>query len=110
MQQSIPEPLWDLMLSTNDCYPGCSCDADGFEIELERVGKWLTRVGIDHGWQALAQLDALSASLPANSAALSDLTNVYFGSSDEAASWLLQWRTVLSSALDAPRSAAAGHA
>ena len=26
--------LWDLMLSTNDCYPGCGCDDDFFDMTL----------------------------------------------------------------------------
>jgi hypothetical protein len=37
----IKSPLWDFMLSTNDCYPGCSCDDDFFDMTLNRVKKWV---------------------------------------------------------------------
>lgn len=57
----IPEPLWGLMLSTNDCYPGCSCEADRFEIDPPRVSRWVAEAGIEQGRQALSQLDALFA-------------------------------------------------
>lgn len=57
----IPEPLWGLMLSTNDCYPGCSCEAGRFEIDPPRVSRWVAEAGIEQGRQALSQLDALFA-------------------------------------------------
>ena len=41
----IPEPLWGLMLSTKDCHPGCSCEADRFEIDPLRVSRWVARAG-----------------------------------------------------------------
>lgn len=31
----IKAPLWDLMLSINDCYPGCGCDDDYFDMTLD---------------------------------------------------------------------------
>ena len=37
----IKAPLWDLMLSTNDCYPGCGCDDDDFDMTLDRVKRWV---------------------------------------------------------------------
>ena len=37
----IKNPLWDLMLSTNDCTPGCGCDYDFFDITLERIKNWM---------------------------------------------------------------------
>jgi hypothetical protein len=95
----IPEPLWDLMLSTNDCYPGCSCEADRFEIDPLRVSRWVAKAGIEQGRQALGQLDALLAGLPESREALSALTNVFFESADEAAAWLQQWRAVLGSVI-----------
>ena len=96
----IPEPLWGLMLSTNDCYPGCSCEADRFEIDPPRVSRWVAEAGIEQGRQALGQLDALFAGLPESREALSALTNVFFESADEAAAWLQQWRAVLDSVID----------
>ena len=40
----IKTPLWDLMLSTNDCYPGCGCDDDFFEMILDRVKLWVNHI------------------------------------------------------------------
>ncbi len=31
------------MLSTNDCYPGCDCDDDFFDMTLERVKLWASK-------------------------------------------------------------------
>jgi hypothetical protein len=100
MPPLIPEPLWDLMLSTNDCYPGCSCEADRFEIDPLRVSRWVAKAGIEHGRQALSQLDALFDGLPESREELSALTNVFFESADEAAAWLQHWRAVLDSGID----------
>ena len=99
MQPLIPEPLWSLMLSTNDCHPGCSCEADRFEIDPLRVSRWVAEAGIEQGRQALSQLDALFDGLSESREALSDLTNVFFDSAEEAAAWLQQWRAVLDSVI-----------
>ena len=96
----IPEPPWGLMLSTNDCHPGCSCEADHFEIDPLRVSRWVAEAGIEQGRQALGQLDALFDGLPESREALSDLTNVFFESADEAVAWLQQWRAVIDSVID----------
>jgi hypothetical protein len=96
----IPEPLWGLMLSTNDCYPGCSCEADRFEIDPLRVSRWVAEAGIEKVRQALSQLDALFDGLPESREQLSALTNVFFESGDEAAAWLDQWRAILGSVID----------
>ena len=60
----IPEALWGLILPTNDCQPGCSCEADHFEIDALRVSPWVAEAGIEQGRQALGQLDALFDGLP----------------------------------------------
>ncbi len=31
------------MLSTNDCYPGCDCDDDFFDMTLGRVKLWVSK-------------------------------------------------------------------
>ncbi len=52
----IKSPLWDLMLSINDCYPGCGCDEDYFDMTLERIKKWV----ITHDeLEAIQQIDQL---------------------------------------------------
>jgi hypothetical protein len=95
----IPEALWSLMLSTNDCHPGCSCEADRFEIDPLRVSRWVAEAGIDQGRQALSQFDALFDGLPESREELSAVTNVFFESADEATAWLQQWRAVLGSVI-----------
>ncbi|GAG25189.1 unnamed protein product, partial [marine sediment metagenome] len=37
----IKSPLWDLMLSTNDCWPGCGCEYDFFDMTLDRMKAWV---------------------------------------------------------------------
>ncbi len=64
--QTIKDPLWNLMLSTNDCYPGCSCDSDFFDITPERVQQWVRHNGSQNAKQALVQLNELTNSLCLN--------------------------------------------
>ena len=54
----IKAPLWDLMLSTNDCYPGCGCDYDDFDMTLERVKSWVSK---NDAVKVLVQVDELLA-------------------------------------------------
>jgi hypothetical protein len=94
MPPLIPAPLWDLMLSTNDCCPGCSCEADRFEITSQRVASWVARYPAESR-QALAQLEALAGDPALDLVGLSDQTNVHFDSPAVAAEWLGQWLRVL---------------
>ena len=89
----IPEPLWSLMLSTNDCYPGCSCEGDKFEITHGRLGPWLD----EHPAQARQVMEQISNLLacPPNRDALSQQTNYFFGSDEEAVAWLKLWQDQL---------------
>ncbi|MHA2007238.1 MAG: hypothetical protein ACXABO_05955 [Promethearchaeota archaeon] len=41
INEYIEPPLWDLMLSTNDCYPECGCEYDIFEMTKDRVKSWV---------------------------------------------------------------------
>ncbi len=52
----IKSPLWDLMLSTNDCYPGCGCYDDIFDMTLEPVKAWVLE---NDSKLALSQIDQL---------------------------------------------------
>ena len=50
------EPFIWLILSTNDCWPGCGCDRDRYTITEFRVYRWIKRVGIEEAAVALDQL------------------------------------------------------
>ncbi len=52
----IKSPLWDLMLSTNDCYPVCGCDDDFFDMRLDREKAWVQENDYN---LALSQIDQL---------------------------------------------------
>lgn len=52
----IKSPLWDLMLSTNDCYLGCGCDDDFCDMRLDRVKAWVQENDYN---LALSQIDQL---------------------------------------------------
>ena len=52
----IKSLLWDLMLSTNDCYPGCGCEWDFFDMTLDRVKSWILKNDFS---LALDQIDQL---------------------------------------------------
>ena len=82
------------MLSTNDCYPGCSCEADAFEITSQRVAGWVARYPAESR-QALLQLEALASDPALDLVGLSDQTNVHIDSQAEAAEWLGLWLQVL---------------
>ena len=89
LQDVIPEPLWSLMLSTNDCYPGCSCESDRFEMTPERIHRWLAERP-NETQQVLQQITDLR-NHPPDRAALSQQTNIYFERDEESLAWLELW-------------------
>ena len=96
----IKAPLWELMLSTNDCYPGCSCDDDFFDTTPERVRQWLESSGDAKAQQALTQLDELINNPLLDVDALNDQINYIVGNKEDAVAWLSQWRLLLVAAIN----------
>jgi len=94
----IPTPLWDLMLSTNDCHPGCGCDLDYFQITEERIGEWMnkhpTKIKM-----VLEQLDELEEQEDLDLDSLVVQTAVNFRDREEVKTWVNEWKTVISSQL-----------
>jgi hypothetical protein len=92
---AIPGELWEMMLSTNDCYPGCACPDDWFQRTPHRVGAWIAAEGTDAAHRALALLDGLLAEPRFDAEGLSRQTNLHFRDEDEARTWLSAWRPLL---------------
>jgi len=88
----IKAPLWDLMLSTNDCYPGCGCDQDFFDMTLDRIKKW---VNTHDESQIIQQIDLLLSSENINVGEIQIQTNIPFQSEEEVKEWLLEWKKLL---------------
>ena len=90
----IPEPLWSLMLSTNDCHPGCTCELDVFKIERARIQKWCS----EHPEQyavAHKQLDELIAKADLNHITISEQTNIELLDAEDAREWLMRWKVAM---------------
>lgn len=94
-RQIVKDPLWDLMLSTNDCYPGCSCDDDFFDMTVVRVKEWIKQNGEKKAQRALTQLDELLSTSSLNVEGLSKQTNHWMETKGDAIVWLSQWRSLL---------------
>jgi len=92
MKESITDPLWDLMLSTNDCYPGCACDDDYFQITEQRIGEWIKRNGIKKGIETLKQLDEIEITETVDYEDISIQTNIHFESHADFTFWISEWR------------------
>jgi hypothetical protein len=97
-QDPIENPLWDLMLFTNDCYPGCSCDRDFFDMTPAKVQLWLNMVGKEDREKAMGQVDRLINCSSLDLERLSSQTNFYFDNRGEAIAWLLEWKVLLTKA------------
>ena len=83
----IKTPLWDLMLATNDCYPGCGCDNDFFDMTLDRVKKWV----ITHDkLKTIQQIDQLLLNDTIDVGDIQIQTNIPFQSEEEFREWLLE--------------------
>ena len=74
------EPFVWLILSTNDCWPGCGCDKDVFKITSFRVYRWIKRVGIGQAEVALEQLENLTQFTEKDFEVLSGSISIYCGS------------------------------
>ena len=92
----IKTPLWDLMLSTNDCYPGCGCDDDFFEMTLDRVKLW---VYAHDETEVLQQIDLLISNDNIDIGEIQIQTNIPFQSEEEFKEWLLEWKNLIKEAL-----------
>ena len=90
----IEPPLWDLMLSTNDCHPGCSCDDDYFQITEERIGKWIEK-NSDLTDAVRIQINALCGKTNLDIDALTVQTNINFGDMEEINKWLNEWKKAI---------------
>ena len=88
-------PLWDLLLSTNDCYPGCGCDDDNFEMTLDRVKLW---VYAHDETEVLQQIDLLISNDNIDIGEIQIQTNIPFQSEEEFKEWLLKWKKLIKEA------------
>ena len=88
----IKSPLWDLMLSTNDCYPGCGCDEDYFDMTLERIKKW---VETHDELTVILQIDQLLSNDNIDVGEIQIQTNTPFQSEEEFKEWLLEWKKLI---------------
>ena len=88
----IKSPLWDLMLSTNDCYPGCGCDEDYFDMTLERIKKW---VETHDELTVIIQIDQLLSNDNIDVGEIQIQTNTPFQSEEEFKEWLLEWKKLI---------------
>ena len=84
------------MLSTNDCYPGCGCDFDIFQITRDRVKKWDNK---DDYKSALIQINQLMDSLDIDIGDLQIQTGIPFQSFSEFVDWLVEWKNLISNTL-----------
>lgn len=90
----IPEPLWSLMVSTNDCYPGCACELDVFHIEKSRIREWSDENPEDFK-KACEQLEELINSYDINHIEIMEQTNLMMASGEDARDWLLEWKEAM---------------
>jgi len=88
----IKSPLWDLMLFTNDCYPGCGCDDDYFDMTLDRVKKW---VSANEGTKVVQQIDDLLSDEKIDVGEVQIQTYIPFQTLEEFKEWLLEWRKLI---------------
>jgi hypothetical protein len=98
MPEPIDHPLWDLMLSTHGCDPGCGCDAD-FAIEPTLIRAWIGEFGEDFGLTALRQIDELLGCGRAIEEAVADQRNQRFRRPETVTNWLTRWRIAIVTAL-----------
>jgi len=88
----IKAQLWDLMLFTNDCYPGCSCDDDFFDMTVDRVKKWV----LTHDeLEVIQQIDQLLSNDNIDVGDIQIQTNIPFQSEEEFKEWLLEWKKLI---------------
>ncbi len=88
----IKSPLWDLMLYTNDCYPGCGCDDDFFDMTSERIKKW---VETHDELTVILQIDQLLSNDKIDVGDIQIQTNIPFQSGEEFKEWLLELKKLI---------------
>jgi hypothetical protein len=90
MKSVIPNPLWELMLSTNDCYPGCSCDEDRFDRSASRINAWVTK----NPEKIQIVIDQLEGLINNDHLVVDELSmqcNYYLATREDARIWLEEW-------------------
>lgn len=96
--EGIPTPLWDLMLSTNDCSPGCGCELDFFDLNVSRITAWVEKAKKEDIKLALKQSQEFAKTV-AQSGWHQDFasqTNIIFvGGNSDAQSWSREWFEIL---------------
>ncbi len=80
------------MLSTNDCYPGCGCDEDYFDMTFERIKKW---VETHDELTVILQIDQLLSNDNIDVGDIQIQTNIPFQSEEEFKEWLLEWKKLI---------------
>jgi hypothetical protein len=95
MPQPILDPLWSLIISTNDCFPGCGCDDDFFDMSPERIDLWIYDNDYHAAIEASQVLVALRDSQPLDYEALSMQTNLQLADVREAIQWLDAWQSLI---------------
>lgn len=93
----ICKPLWEFMLSTNDCSPGCGCEWDFFDMTLKRVKDWVLKN--DHS-KALSQIDELLSNSKMDVGEIQIQTGIAFQNFDEVKEWLLSWKELILDSLN----------
>ena len=97
----IKDPLWSLMLSCNDCYPGCSCDEDYFNISTDRVASWLKSDGMGQARKTLRQVDnELKEASEQQLKGVNSQINMVFRSNKDWLSWLDDWSNCIKLGLE----------
>lgn len=92
MPDPIPDPLWDMMLSTNDCYPGCACAQDYFEITVDRLKQWTQQQPMEILKRVGQQIGEVEQLHPDRISDASKQTNIAFGPAAPFADWIQSWR------------------
>ena len=93
----LKSPLWDLMLSTNDCFPGCGCEYDFFDMTLDRVKVWVLQ---NDSNLALDQINELISSSEIDIGELQLQTGFPFQTFDEFKQWLMEWKELIIKSLN----------
>lgn len=88
----IKSPLWDLMLSTNDCFPGCGCENDFFDMTFNRVRAWVLQ---NDGNLALDQINELISYPEVDVGDVQLKTGFPFQEFDEFKKWLVGWKELI---------------
>lgn len=83
MSAVFPETLWGVLLSTNQCYPGCFCDDDVFELVQHLKPPWSHDFDDEDLAQARNELQALLEEKEFSVVAFSQKLSTNFTSSQQ---------------------------